>query len=347
MNQLAIAAFNFLLNLWLIPRFGWKGAAWASLMSDGALGLMNWLVLRYVLRKRRDQRGSAAPQTPEHSPKVSVVIPYFKQQKYLRETVESVKALQHADVEIVVIDDGSPIPASMVLSGIDGVTVLRTENRGVSAARNFGVSQTTGDYLIFLDADDLLEPDVVQSHLAALRRDPEAVMSFGAVRIIDEKGRELVRPHVCRPRRSYLRPMLVSNPVACPGTAMISRAAFYRAGAFDESFSKAEDFLLFLRIAVREKIVRNARCTVSYRSHPQGISLNKPAMLAGTLAALDAIEGELNAKDRRFLEHARRRWRHAYEEKSGLGYMLKELYFKLHAMMTVPPSAYFRHESAE
>ena len=113
---------------------------------------------------------------------------------------------------------------------------------------------------------------------------------------------------------------------------------------FRSRFSKAEDYLLFLRIVIQEKIVRHARCIVSYRYHEQGVSLNKPAMLAGTLSVLDLIEKELDPKDQRYLQHARRRWRHVYQEKTGLRYMLKELYFKLHAMLTVPPSAYFSHK---
>jgi O-antigen/teichoic acid export membrane protein/glycosyltransferase involved in cell wall biosynthesis len=342
-NQLAVALLNFLLNLWMIPHFGWRGAAWASLISDASLGLMNWLVLSHVLRKRRQERQKDLPPLSGNAPLISVIIPYYKQERYLRDTVESVKAAHYSNLEVIVIDDGSPIAATRVLTGLDGVRIIRTENRGVSAARNFGVRQSTGEYIIFLDADDLLEADAVNSHLAALQSVPGAAMSFGAVRIIDEHGNTLRAAHVCRPRPNYVRSMLVSNPVATPGAAMISRAAFDRAGTFDERFSKAEDYLLFLRIIIHEKIVRHARCIVSYRFHEDGVSVNKPAMLAGTLAALDLVEKELDPKDQRYLQHARRRWRHAYEEKTGLHYMLKELYFKAHAMLTVRPSAYFGH----
>ena len=343
-NQLATAAFNFLLNLWLIPHFGWVGAAWASLLSDGSLGLMNWLTLRYVLRKKINSDRLAAAAKLETPPPVSIVIPYFKQENYLRQTVDSAKALSYPNVETIVIDDGSPIPAAEVLEGLDGVQIIRTQNRGVSAARNLGAKLSSGDYLIFLDADDLLESSAIESHLAALHATPGAAMSFGAVKIISPAGDILTKSHVCRPRRNYLRSMLVSNPVACPGAAMISRQAFERAGGFDERFKMAEDYLLFLRIAAREHLVRHARCVTSYRSHPAGISQNKAAMLASTLTVLDLVKDDLSPRDQNYLQHARWRWRHEFEENKGFSYIVKQFYCKLHAMMTVPVSAYFGRE---
>jgi O-antigen/teichoic acid export membrane protein/glycosyltransferase involved in cell wall biosynthesis len=342
-NQLATAAFNFLLNLWMIPRFGWVGAAWASLLSDGVLGLMNWLTLRHVLRKKisRDLAATAPNLAP---PVISIVIPYFNQEMYLRDTVSSVKALSYPHVEVIVVDDGSTVSAASVLEGIDSVQIVRTANRGVSAARNLGAKLSSGDYFIFLDADDLLESSAIEAHLKLLEKAPKASMSFGATQIISATGKILVKPHVCRPRRNYLRSMLVSNPVACPGAALISKQAFQRAGGFDERFKMAEDYLLFLRIAAREQIVRHAHCVISYRSHPAGASQDKAAMLASTLTVLELVKDDLSAKDQSYLQHARWRWRHEYEENKGLRFACKRFYCKLHAMMTVPVSAYFGRE---
>lgn len=342
-NQVAAALFNFLLNLWLIPRFGWEGAAWASLATDAALGMINWAALQYILRRKPDLK-KRQMRTPETAPIVSVIIPYFKQEVYLREAVVSAKNLSYPNVEVIVVDDGSPVAATAVLDGVEGVKIIHTENRGVSAARNLGAGTSSGEYLIFLDSDDVIESSAIDSHLDAFVRAGAAAMSFGAMRTIDPDGRLVSESHVCRPRRNYLRCMLASNPIGCPGAAMLRRSAFERIGGFDERFSKAEDYLLFLRIAAREQIVRHDRCVVSYRSHPEGVSQNKPAMLSSTMKVLDLIASDLSSKDKYYLQHARRRWRHAYEGRMGFTYLIKEIYFKVHAMMTVPVSAYFSQE---
>ena len=342
-NQVVAALFNFLLNLWLIPRFGWEGAAWASLATDGALGLMNWTALRYILRKKPDTKTNYALASGT-APLVSIIIPYFKQEMYLRQAVGSAMKLSYPNVEVIVVDDGSPVAATAILDGFESVKIIHTENRGVSAARNLGARVSSGEYLIFLDSDDVIEGSAIESHLDALRNADAAAMSFGAMRIIDKDGQQISEPHVCRPRRNYLRCMLVCNPIGCPGAAMLRRTAFESVGGFDERFSKAEDYLLFLRIAARDQIVRHDRCVVSYRNHAEGTSQNKAAMLSSTMEVLDLVADDLNSKDKNYLQLARRRWRHAYEGKKGFTYLTKEIYFKVHAMMTVPVSTYFSQE---
>ena len=128
---------------------------------------------------------------------------------------------------------------------------------------------------------------------------------------------------------------------------MISRMMFEHLGGFDERFLKCEDYMFYLRLAVRKQIVRQGQCVIAYRRHAQSGSTNKPAMLAATMDALDIIEKDLSPDDTKYLQHARWRWRHVYEDKRGVRYMLKELYCKVHAMLTVPLSAYFGHESPE
>src|SRR5271155_2938003 len=82
--------------------------------------------------------------------RVSVIVPYYNQPAYLAEAVSSIEQQTYPNIEIIVVDDGSPVPAASILSQGTGIQVIRTKNRGVSAARNFGFERCSGDYLIFL-----------------------------------------------------------------------------------------------------------------------------------------------------------------------------------------------------
>jgi glycosyltransferase involved in cell wall biosynthesis len=277
-------------------------------------------------------------------PLVSVIIAYYKQEKFIAETVRSVQQQTYPNMEIIVVDDGSPVPACSVLPESSDVLVLRTENRGCPAARNFGFKQSCGDFLVFLDSDDRLTPGAVEAHLKALAEHPEAALSFGAQRIIDERGLEIRPPHICRPRRDYFLMLLEGNPIGCPGATMIRREAFIEAGLFDESRRIVEDYPLYLRLARRHPFVRHDFCVVDYRFHGNSLSQNKEGMLKGIMDALDRLEAEttLSAYERRRLRHGRGRWTHEFRTSRTLAYRIKGLYYSFRAMLTVPLRSYFR-----
>jgi glycosyltransferase involved in cell wall biosynthesis len=108
---------------------------------------------------------SAGVADPSY-PLVSVIIPYYKQERFVAETVSSVTRQTYPNLEIIVVDDGSPVPASSVLPGGNDVQILRTVNRGCPAARNFGFQRSSGEYLVFLDSDDRLSPGALEAHVA-------------------------------------------------------------------------------------------------------------------------------------------------------------------------------------
>jgi O-antigen/teichoic acid export membrane protein/GT2 family glycosyltransferase len=364
-NQMIAAALNFMVNLWLIPRYGWHGAAWASLFTDASLGAMNWTVLQVVLR--RDLKDRSENGTPISSveyvsgkvdgrkdsrpvelltsePLVSIIIPFYGQEAYLRSTVESARLQSYRNIEVIVVDDGSPVSALSVMGEDTDIRILRQENQGVAAARNLGFRVSSGEFVIFLDSDDLLEIDAVETHLKALLAKPSAALSFGAIRNIDKRGQAVRPAHVCRARRNYVRSFLASNPIGCPGAAMIRREAFANIGGYSEEFRLAEDYVLYLRLVTSASIVRLKHCVVAYRLHAESISRNRKAMLHSTMRALDLIEPSLSASERRWLVHARKRWTHAFSGKPGLVSAIKTFYYKFRAMSTVPISSYFGQE---
>ena len=285
---------------------------------------------------------SAGASQP-HYPLVSVIIAYYKQEGFIAETVRSVQQQTYPNIELIVVDDGSPVPAGAVLPESPDVRILRTENRGCPAARNFGFQQSSGDFLVFLDSDDRMTPGAIEAHLKAFAECPAAALSFGAQRFIDEHSQESRVPHNCRPRNNYFLMLLEGNPIGTPGAAMMRRDAFIEAGLFDESVRIVEDYPLYLRLAKRHPIVQSPACVIDYRWHTNSMSRDKEAMFKGIMRALDQLEAEteLTATERRRLRHGRRRWRHEFRPQETLAYRVEGLYYKFRAMLTVPLRSYF------
>ena len=215
-------------------------------------------------------------------------------------------------------------------------------------ARNFGFQQSSGDFLVFLDSDDRLTPGALEAHLKSFTERPEAALSFGAQRFIDEFGRELRPPHICRPRKNYFLMLLEGNPIGTPGATMIRREAFIEAGLFDGSLRIVEDYPLYLRLARKHPFVRSDFCVVDYRFLANSMSRDKEGMFKGIMRALDQLEAEatLTPLERRRLNHGRGRWRHEFRPDKTLAYYLEGLYYRFRAMLTVPLRSYFGSRNA-
>jgi glycosyltransferase involved in cell wall biosynthesis len=278
---------------------------------------------------------------------VSIITPYYMQAKYIRETVLSAVNQDYSPLEVIIIDDGSPVPADSSLEGIPSVRLIRTENHGCAATRNYGFQQSRGEFIIFLDGDDVLQPGAIQAHIAAMRKKPEAGLAFAADRVIDDAGEEIQAPHVCKPRRDYLTMLFYSNPIRTPGVTMMRRSAFEEAGCFDSSLSaQVDDYELYLRMARRHPFARHTACVLNYRLHGSNVSRDGSKMRKGTMEVLDRLEssGNLTASELRALRYGRRRWLHGFEQKAGIGHLLEGIYHKLRAMLDIPINAWFKSE---
>ena len=271
-------------------------------------------------------------------PLVSVVIPYYMQQDFIAKTVLSAKAQTYPFVEVIVVDDGSPVPAGPALAGIEGVQLFRTENHGCPSTRNYGFSMSQGEYLLFLDGDDLLRPDAVEAHLYAFKANPDAGLSFGAVSIIDKEGRQTQPPHVCRPRRDYFLMLLESNPIWSPGATLIRREAFEQAGRFNHGLNvQVDDYDLYLRLARLRPFARHSQWVLEYRLHGNNVSKDQEKMLSGTLGVLDGLErsGKLTPAQANRLRYGRQRWLHVFRPRKTLRYRIATLLYAMRSALAV------------
>jgi glycosyltransferase involved in cell wall biosynthesis len=127
----------------------------------------------YAGRQEARRARSTAPSVA-HRPRVSVVIPFRDQGRYVQEAVASVRASSYRNIEVVVVDDGSVDPASTaVFRSLEADKKLSQPNRGLAAARNRGIAASEGTLVLPLDADDLIHPRYIETAVAALARDGE------------------------------------------------------------------------------------------------------------------------------------------------------------------------------
>jgi glycosyltransferase involved in cell wall biosynthesis len=172
----------------------------------------------------------------------------------VREAIDSVLAQRGADFELIVVDDGSTDGTAAALAGLRGrIRLLTTGNRGVSAARNFGVAAGRGELIAFLDSDDRWLPGKLAAQVAFMREHPE-VEICQTDEIWIRNGR---RVNPCERHRKPEGSIFERSLELClvsPSAVMMRRRLFDRLGGFDESLPACEDYDLWLRITCETEV---------------------------------------------------------------------------------------------
>ena len=187
----------------------------------------------------------------EAKTQVSVIIPTYNRGWTIGEAVDSVLAQDYRDFELIVVDDGSTDNTPQVLDAYRGaIKVFRQENKGVSAARNRGISEASGRFIAFLDSDDLWLPqklsrqvEFFNTTLDALICQTEEVWIRSGVRVNPKKRHK-------KPSGMIFEPSLALCLVS-PSAVMIRRSLLEIVGNFDEALPACEDYDLWLRISCR------------------------------------------------------------------------------------------------
>jgi glycosyltransferase involved in cell wall biosynthesis len=223
-------------------------------------------------------------------PLISVVIPCFKHGHYLREAVASTTTSTHP-TEVVIVDDGSPDETPEIASALldtAGVAVryFRQSNEGLARARNRGLFEARGDYVVFLDADDRLTPTGLDVGVAALAAHPESAFVFGRCLMMDAAGTVLPTPGQPRLVKDHYRELLRRNFIWMPATVMFRRDAVARAGGFNSSIDATADYDLYLHIARHYPVHDHGQVVAHYRRHEANMSGDASRMLRETLAVL-------------------------------------------------------------
>jgi glycosyltransferase involved in cell wall biosynthesis len=187
--------------------------------------------------------------------RVSTIIPAFNAERTIAQAIESALAQRYDRHEIVVVNDGSTDATAGILERYRGrLRIVNQENRGASAARNAGIAHSNGEYLAFLDSDDLFLPEKLAVMTAALARHPGASLAFSEYGFIDDSGNEYRQSAICDASSMAALMNKCPFPVASlsafiyPSTWLVPRKHLLRTGGFSEAFKGAgyEDSWLLL-----------------------------------------------------------------------------------------------------
>jgi len=231
-------------------------------------------------------RIAACVMAAEHVPgRISVVMPCFNSARFLAEAIESVHAQGYGDVELIVVDDGSTDESLSILRRHDGaIRLIEQSRRGPYPARNAGLAVCTGEFVAFLDSDDLWRPDALQLLHDALTRHGADLAYCGWQNVGDTvQGEPFVPPAYEKddPVEQFLR--------SCPWpihAALVKRSLVRQLGGFSERRFSSMDYDFWLRaLALTRNMVRVPEVLATYRWHGTGqISAVKSRQVLDALA---------------------------------------------------------------
>jgi glycosyltransferase involved in cell wall biosynthesis len=212
---------------------------------------------------------------------VSIVTPSYNQAPYLEETIRSVLEQSYEPLEYVVVDDGSTDGSVEIAERYaDRLKLIRQENSGQPRAINRGFAETDGEVMGYLNSDDTLLPDAIETMVAELEREPKSLLVYGDAHYTDERSE---RTGYLRARGFDVAAMqrACDNHIVQPST-LWRREAWERFGPFDEDAYYFFDFEFFMQFP-SDRVRRLAKPLSTYRIHPAA----KSAGADGSRLALD------------------------------------------------------------
>lgn len=249
---------------------------------------------------------------------VSVVITCYNQARFLSDSIESVLNQTCKSCEIILVDDESKDHPEEIASQYPAIKFIRQKNQGVSVARNRGLQESSGDFLIFLDADDRLLPEAIEAGLKCFRAHPECGFVFGEGRLIDSNGNHIPAALHLYADGGY-EEFLRENPIGFPALVMYRRASLEAVEGFRSFVNKAfisntADYDLNLRLAQRYPVHCHRKLIAEWRVHSNNTSRNKSMMADSALVVLQSqrelIRG--NKVLTRAWEQGLKNWRRYY-----------------------------------
>jgi len=242
-----------------------------------------------------------------HAPLVSVIIPSYNHGEYLACAVESVFNQTHAQVETIVVDDGSTDNTAVVARSSDQVRLIQQQNLGLAAARNAGLRASRGEFVVFLDADDLLRRNAIERGVGFFSERPECAFVCGHYGLVDAAGLPIPFQQSECPGTGSYETLLSRNHIGMHAAVMYNRGAVESVGGFDTSLRACEDYDLYLRMASRYPFACHHTVIADYRQHPSNMSNDSTLMLRSSLKVL-----------RRQKQRAKRNPRHLSAYRAGI-----------------------------
>ncbi|MEM0981637.1 MAG: glycosyltransferase [Cyanobacteria bacterium P01_H01_bin.58] len=200
-------------------------------------------------------------------PLISVVMPAYNAEKTIAETVQSVLDQTLGDFELIIVNDGSTDGTLTVLEELkdDRIQIHTFPNSGPQKSRNRGIERARGDYIAFLDSDDLWKPAKLADQLEALKASPGAALAYSWTDWIDEHDRVWRRGSHVSINGDALKRLLLNDFIGNGSNPLVLAEAIKAVGGFDEAILGGQDWEMWLRIASQYPIVAVSKVQILYR----------------------------------------------------------------------------------
>ncbi|ABA20467.1 Glycosyl transferase, family 2 [Trichormus variabilis ATCC 29413] len=210
-------------------------------------------------------------------PTISVIIPAYNAERTILATISSVQQQTFSDFELIIINDGSTDRTLELIQNIqdERLKIFSYENGGLPVARNRGISLASGEFIAFLDADDLWTPDKLELQLAALQQNPEAGVAYSWTYFMDEQGKSSIPGVSLFFEGDVQANLLVNNFLASGSNPLVRKQAIESVGDFDSNYKACEDWDYWLRLSADWNFVVVRKHQIFYRQSATSMSSTK------------------------------------------------------------------------
>jgi glycosyltransferase involved in cell wall biosynthesis len=204
---------------------------------------------------------------------ITVIIPAYNCEQYIAQALDSVLGQTYPAHEIIVVDDGSTDGTRRALDAYGSqIIYIYQQNSGAAAARNTGIRRATGEFIAFLDADDLWLPQILELQIDYFAKHPSCGLVYTDMTVFDSSGiiHESVREWLgMNMPTGYVFPQLFWETLFCPSSVLCRRECFDAVGLFDSTLRHGDDYQMWLRVARRFEFGCVDKPLMMYRQHAE------------------------------------------------------------------------------
>jgi glycosyltransferase involved in cell wall biosynthesis len=223
------------------------------------------------------------------APLISIVVPAYNAERTILETIASVQQQTFSDFEIIIINDGSTDRTLELVQEIqdERVKIFSYENGGLPVARNRGISHAKGEFIAFIDADDMWTSDKLELQLARLQQYPEAGVAYSWSRFVNEQGELSYAVDDRHIEGNVYEKLLLNNFLNNGSSLLVRREAIDSAGEFDPTLKSCEDWDFYLRLAAKWSFVLVPKPQILYRQSSTAMTSKIDVMESAALITIE------------------------------------------------------------
>lgn len=221
---------------------------------------------------------------------VSIIIPTYNRGGFLKQAIDSALVQTYRDIEIIVIDDGSTDNTSELVSSYgDRIQYIKQNRKGVSAARNLGIKNAIGEFISFLDDDDLYLPHKIETNIEYFNKYPDVALLCSGFRFIDEIGNKVMRGDVFSEKSELTLHDIAIFTLVHTSSVIIRSDILQKTSGFREGARISEDYDLWSRILMLGKGYAIPEVLTCFRQHAGNTKLLSWKLLKENTRIIEGI----------------------------------------------------------